>query len=347
MHYLYTFSIWYLIALHVIIPIIAIVFWYLDNWHIWTQLLLYTMYATVLGASCYAYQWYRFDQFHQKLSKACSIVGTITAIDPVEHLRTPCRITMHINQAQMIDSDSIIYPHADIYLYSKSTGDLQVSDSISLNNVYIKKPKDADFTHYLVKEGIYATLFVDISKATAIYSPSWSIARWIAQKRSNLFTNIRTKLSKQSFALYSALFLGNRSFDKKETDPLNIYFKRWGIAHIYARSGMHLGLIVLACFFIMRSIPIGYWAKQIMVTLLIIVYTLLSWSSISFLRSLWVFLLYQWCRFIKEPYSVLYLTFLVCNITLLCNPLQLFFLDFQLSYALTAALAFVYHIRAQ
>ena len=99
-------------------------------------------------------------------------------------------------------------------------------------------------------------------------------------------------------------------------------------------------------FAFMCYLPLSYNGKQGIIIFISILYALLSWSSISFMRSLSLFLLYQLCRIVKESYNVLYLTVLLCGITLVVNPLQLFFLDFQLSYALTAALALLYQVRS-
>jgi predicted membrane metal-binding protein len=304
--------------------------------------LLYSTSIIISGALIYAKQWHAFEQFHDLVPKTpSSITGIIDAIECTEHMRTPHRITLNIKS---IEGIGIV--HASVFLYTQDKGLLCIGDSITLPAASIKKPGDTDFTYYLVKEGIYATLFLDTLSHCTYTRPAWSLQRTISEWRNMLFVTIRGKITPTAFALYSALFLGNRTFDKKSTAPLNAQFKRWGIAHIYARSGMHLGLIVVAWLALIRYIPLPYRSKHLFITFLSIIYALLSWSSISFMRSLAVFLCYQWCRLVKEPYNMLYLTTLICGGTLICNPLQLLFLDFQLSYALTAALAFLYHISA-
>jgi ComEC/Rec2-related protein len=341
----------FFLGVSVVAGAVAVFCWYKNYTHSFIAVLgTYALVLALLGSVCYAYQWYIFDQFHAVLpARPCVIHGTIESINPAEHLRTPYRITMSIDRIKTSDDqDCVCLPcDASIFIYAHRADMVRVGDTVTLSDIRIKKPNDADFVRYLVKEGIYATAFADVSVPLDVVRPVWSGQRFLAEHRTRLFAQIRAKITGPTFALYSALFLGNRTFDKKETEPLNTQFKRWGIAHVYARSGMHLGFIVLVWFFFMRCVPLPYRIKHLVVTFFSIVYALLSWSSISFLRSLAVFLLYQWCRIIKESYSLLYLTALVCSITLLLNPMQLFFLDFQLSYALTAALAFLYQIRSR
>jgi predicted membrane metal-binding protein len=289
--------------------------------------LLYCTGILTISSSAYRYRHYGFEHFHHTLPRQpCKIRGIVQAIEPAEHLRTPERITLEIKEIYIKNS----WKHrrssnATIFIYTQRNDTIRVGDTITLPLITIKKPINKKFTHYLLKEGIYAVAFAPTRTDINSYRPLWSLWRYIAEKRAALFTQLRTKLKAPTFALYSALFLGNRSFNKKETEPLNTRFKRWGIAHIYARSGMHLGLIVLVWFAFMRSVPLPYYAKHSIVVLMSLLYTLLSWSSISFIRSLILFLLYQACRIIKESYSIFYLTALVCTITLLVNPLRIFF----------------------
>ncbi len=64
-------------------------------------------------------------------------------------------------------------------------------------------------------------------------------------------------------------------------------------------------------------------------------------------RALYTFILYKICILHKRPSHLVYLLSLVCFFVLLDNPMQLFFLDFQLSFTLTFALAWFNQISSR
>ena len=204
----------------------------------------YCVGIVTLGSLLYAHQWHQLEKFHNFLPKKIpyALRGTIEDIALTEHLRTPHRITLHLQAVDTKQCD------ATVFLYVGHSDNIRVGDTLTIPSIKLKKPTNTSFTRYLLKEGIYATAFIDRLEPVDLERPAWSLNRSISELRTALFTQLRSKLTAPTFALYSALFLGNRTFNKKETEPLNTSFKRWGIAHIYARSGMHLGLIVLVWF---------------------------------------------------------------------------------------------------
>ena len=58
--------------------------------------------------------------------------------------------------------------------------------------------------------------------------------------------------------LFSALFLGTNVFDELRDDVSN-----WGMAHLIAISGYHLGVISAVCFFLLRLILKPFYARHL------------------------------------------------------------------------------------
>jgi len=202
----------------------------------------------------------------------------------------------------------------------------------------VKPSRDDDFGRYLMRQGVVATVFTSRVVLHVLERPRWSVCRSVRQWRDGLYQSIRQKLSPQTFALFSSLFLGNRKVGKKELDRVSGKFRQWGVMHYLARSGLHLVIFAAAWTFILRFVPVPLLCKQIVLLLLAILYALFSWSSLSFARAFAVFLLYQACVMARVPFHFIYLLTLVCFVLLVCNPVQLLFLDFQLSFGLTFAL---------
>lgn len=226
-----------------------------------------------------------------------------------------------------------------LLLYTEKHNIATVGDFIELVNIKCKKPSNESFQIYQIKEQIVATIFDNAPECTIIHHPRWSLRYYIWQQKQRLLTQLTQKLSGNGFRFFSSLFLGNRACIKTELEETNEQFKTWGISHFLARSGLHLALFIFIWQIIFSIIPFPLFIKQMIISLLSCIYFILTWTSAPFTRSFALFILNKICLFTKIPFHLLHYLTLVCFGFLLYCPLYLFFLDFQLSFALTFALA--------
>jgi competence protein ComEC len=171
--------------------------------------------------------------------------------------------------------------------------------------------------------------------------PYFSINRWLIEKRNALLQKAEKKLSPLSFTLFASIFWGKKELNNYHMEPIKDQFKIWGILHYLARSGLHVLLFIILWNWIFSFLPFRFGIKQLLLGLIIVGYHLLSWPSISFIRSIISFVFYKICLFNDLQINILHLLALTCTLVLLVNPFQLFFLDFQLSFGLTFALAWL------
>jgi competence protein ComEC len=150
---------------------------------------------------------------------------------------------------------------------------------------------------------------------------------------------LKKAMNETTFTLFASIFLGYKQLSKQITDITKNHFMTWGVTHYLARSGLHMIIFIFIWQFILAFLPLPWFFKELILILVGLTYGLLSWSSISFIRAFLTFLLYKWCNLLSKQINVLHLLATVCLIVLLANPIQLFFLDFQLSFGLTFALA--------
>ncbi len=226
-----------------------------------------------------------------------------------------------------------------IRIYTATPPNLEVADQVKIENIAIKKPNNDNFWNYLIKEGILTTIFTQKLEFTVVYRPTYSVRRWFFTYKNNLLSRFQDQLSPATFHLFSSLFLGVKN--KKALETVNKQFKYWGILHYLARSGLHLAVVITIYEASLRFIPLPFMAQQLLLLLLGILYYLLSWSSISFIRAFIMFLYYKLSILAQIPTHFLHILLATCYIILLTNPTQLFFLDFQLSFCLTFALGWL------
>ena len=243
-------------------------------------------------------------------------------------------------------SNSTLHAPATVRLYINQKLSLKPEDSISFKNLTIKKQNNESFGWYLCKENIAGCAYIKKLNYKLLNRPTWSIRRYCATKREAIAISVASSLSDRAYTLFATVFLG-----KKEKSycyyELRASCVHWGIVHYLARSGLHVVVLIGLWMIIVQSLGIPFIGYRILILVLLFLYYLLSWPSISFVRALLVFFMYQACIISGRSFNSLHLLTLTTVIILIVNPMQLFFLDFQLSFGLTCALGIYREIAYQ
>ena len=220
--------------------------------------------------------------------------------------------------------------------------DITPGQTVRLENISLQAPiqttqsSNSSFADYLVKENISATAFIHKPNYKIITKNSSNPLLWLSRFRWNLFSRLKQKLGATSFSYFSPIFLGKQQeLSSKKARPL---FLLWGISHHLARSGLHIVFFIIMWLYFFRLVPVGFIIKHLLLLLLTLVYAALSWTSIAFVRALSLFFLYEAGFLLNKQTTILHLLLLVAFGVIFWNPMQLFFLDFQLSFGITYAL---------
>ncbi|MCL5436489.1 MAG: ComEC/Rec2 family competence protein [Candidatus Dependentiae bacterium] len=215
----------------------------------------------------------------------------------------------------------------------------EVGDTVALERIFFRSPPDGgEYGQYLIKEGLIAHAHSKSEEFMVITHPDWSLNRTIANLRNRTIAALRDRLTPQTFSLFTSIFWGKHALDREESTEIREAFRPWGVLHYLARSGLHLTLLIALLERMISLFPIPFMVRTLLGAALVGAYALISWSSISFTRAILVFFLFVIATLLWIPSQGIYRLSLVCFIILLLNPLQLFFLDFQLSFLVTAIL---------
>ena len=239
------------------------------------------------------------------------------------------------------------YPYHSFFLFCKRKPESKIEDLISCPNLYLTQPKDSDFLRYLFKEGSAGTIFAQEFCPILINSKKYSFARWAHNKREAVISSLKQKLSRPTFSFFCSLFIGDKKQINYLTEKHKPLFKQWGISHHMARSGVHLIIFIILWQLLLSLLPFSFIQKHSFLFILCLFYFLLTPASISFIRAFFLFVFYKICIFCSWQIHAVHLLCLVALGTLVYNPFQLFFLDFQLSFFLTFCLSWVSHLNRQ
>lgn len=298
------------------------------------------------GSARHAQQQKSFENFCKITeNKQCSVTATVEDIEA--SYRRPGQTIFILAIKELACKNQIIKnPGIKISVSTKTPQAVCVGDTISCSNLFFRKNENSDYKRYLIKENLGGHLY---SKECFIlqHRPHISLQRWLIEKRNSLIQSLSKKLSPTVFTLFLSIFWGKKQINASHIEPIKDFFKTWGLLHYLARSGLHLLIFLVMWNWIMGLLPLPYNLKTVILTLFVLGYFMLSWSSISFSRACIVFILYKLCILFDLQINALYLLTLTCSLILLYNPYQLFFLDFQLSFALTCALTLYSSLRIE
>lgn len=310
--------------------------------------LIFMSLAFIIGHQRLASSMQKHEAFLDLLSThECTLRGTLSSWQKTGNVRLPYRLTIDVENITTEDTPRLHFSeNHSVYVFTQKKPTCLIADSICLRHITCKKPSNAEYQQYLTKEGIAATIFTQKFSFHFIKRPTYSFHRWLFYTREDLMNRLSQKLSPQTFHLCASVFYGYPA-SKKEIDPLKHYFKIWGVVHYLARSGLHLVIFIIVWQFMLRYLPLGFRFKEFCMLLLCTIYYLLSWPSIPFDRSYASFLLSKASSlFLVRTYYLASFS-VVTFIMLAYNPMYLFFLDFQLSFGITCALALFSHLHTK
>ncbi len=230
-----------------------------------------------------------------------------------------------------------------------SASHLRVGDGIvASSRLYgIHRPRNADdfYPRYLLSHGFTAS--------TRLYPGYWQKRR-LSTDRLSMFDKTailcrmfrdrllqkanQTRMSASSRALLYAMTVGDRSLI---TSSLREDFSRSGVAHVLALSGLHFGMVY--GIFLLLLHP---WRRKVFASVLILLavwaYAFFVGLSPSVLRTSTMLTVYALLDLDYRPHDAVSVLSFVAMMFLLFNPLMLYDVSFQLSFASVLSILLFY-----
>lgn len=314
----------------------------------WLSKIILGATSFLIGATSYQYHCNHYHVWCEKITnKVVNLNLIIQDITENQHPFLKYTATGSIHSITTQEGMILAKTGKNILIYSPKKLDIHVGDHIKLSNVLIKNVSHSPLKTYFMKENIGGTIMSNNLDITVLDHPNMSIMRWIAELKDSLRNRLKQKLSLRTFNIFSLLFLGNKIIKKQSLNALRQYYKLWGISHYLARSGLHLVIFIIIWELLLRFLPLPFSIKQCFLVLITCCYALLSWSSISFLRSFLLFIFYKIGIVAHTYINPLHALACITLFLTLLNPMCPFFLDFQLSFGVTFLLSWIAQVQAQ
>ena len=215
---------------------------------------------------------------------------------------------------------------------------LRVDDQLLLKSDFVTikpsaNPHQFDYKSYLVKQGIHQQVFVNQNELLILESGSKSFLGIIHGVRVKIQESLQKyHFSKDELSVMNALLLGQRQDISKAL--IDDYAKA-GAIHILAVSGLHVGIILLILSSIFQPIERlknGTFVKLVLMMLFLWFFALLAGMSASVVRAVTMFSAVAIGQFLNKKNAIEHSLIFSLFILLLCKPMFLFDVGFQLSY---------------
>ncbi len=223
--------------------------------------------------------------------------------------------------------------------------ELYVDDELMVSSVPITikaplNPHQFDYKKFLSISGVYHQINLNqgnnillAENTSTLYGLAASIRNKIKSKLKN------ANFGEDELGIIQALFLGQR--DDISEAKYNDY-KKAGAVHILAVSGLHIGILLVFLEFLLmplEMIPKGKTIKLVIIVILLWGFAILAGLSPSVVRAVTMFSFVAYAFYLNRPnitYNILALSMFF--ILLVFNPLLLFDVGFQMSYAAVFAI---------
>lgn len=302
----------------------------------------------------YSYEQRFLDAWHTLAQRAWILTGTVTDI------RETDRTLYTIVPTTLSSPSHTLEPHVitDIppcIIASRLQNACSIGDTSTIGPVFIRAPENRERLLYALRTGILGTyrsnrLFCKTVQCASPESLWRTLALTCARVRLTIIRgihdHIKPHLSPRAYALFEALILGGSSTETRgEWEQAG--FSQWGLMHVLARSGLHVALLLGLILSLLGLFPVSRTIRDGFAISLLIAYSLITWSSISFIRAVAMATLYWYATMRMRTPRGWYVIHLTLLIVLLYNPFILTGLDAQLSFGFSYALLWISQINRQ
>ena len=204
-----------------------------------------------------------------------------------------------------------------------------------------RNPGGFDYRFYLARRGVFGILYPQWDREIVPTDRSgFPLLRWTEKLRRQVEEIIDTAYRENRIhaQVLKGMFLGLRS--ELSPDILD-GFRNSGSIHILAVSGLHVGLIATVCFFGFSLLRLPRKATDLLTIAAVVLYACLVGFRPSVFRASLMAVIYLIARLIDRDKDLFNLLALAALVLLLINPVQLWDIGFQLSFAAVASIVYL------
>ncbi len=208
-------------------------------------------------------------------------------------------------------------------------------------------PGGFDYRQFMAFKNTWGNVHIRAKRLTVQRSGSGGLTAGLDRFRETIDAAIAKVGDRETSAVLSALLIGNR---KHISNRLRNDFNRAGVSHLLAISGLHIGIVALAAFFLFnwilsRSKHLLWkaWTRKgaaLLAAVPVLAYGMLSGMSPSTQRAVLMVMVFLAAVLIEREYDPANTLAVAAFAILAFDPPALFNVSFQLSFAAVSAILY-------
>ena len=190
----------------------------------------------------------------------------------------------------------------------------------------------ADISTYessMTKRGIFYSFFLDEKNVTVTEHAASSRSAAI---RAAAYTRLCNLFDSETAPILQALYFGSAEYVNKKT---TMEFKRAGVLHILAASGMHISVVAAIPLFFFSILCFNRKTSLALTAVVVFSYVYITVMPVSLMRAAIMFFVFAVSYFCDCEKNAINILMIAGSIMLLYFPADLFNLGFQLSFGAT------------
>ena len=157
----------------------------------------------------------------------------------------------------------------------------------------------------------------------------YKIAEGLYQLRRKAGSKVDALLPEQEASVMKTMLLGEKGILDEEFKGL---YQRNGIAHILAISGLHISMIGMGLYQLLRRAGLKIKLSAILASMIIVLYGMMTGFAVSAIRAIAMFLLQMLAQILGRTYDRITALAVAAVLVLVEQPLYLFHSGFQFSF---------------
>lgn len=157
----------------------------------------------------------------------------------------------------------------------------------------------------------------------------YKIAEGLYQLRRKAGSKVDALLPEQEASVMKTMLLGEKRILDEEIKGL---YQRNGIAHILAISGLHISMIGMGLYQLLRRAGLKIKLSAILASMIIVLYGMMTGFAVSAIRAIAMFLLQMLAQILGRTYDRITALAVAAVLVLVEQPLYLFHSGFQFSF---------------
>ncbi len=267
----------------------------------------------------------------------CEISGRISMIVEKEWGQA-----LYIKENTVFISRGKTYPCETVIVYSSDTQPLQIGNQITVRGSLIKFTQAANPGQFNEQE-YYKIENIDFkAEADSITVTDFSYSKYhalLGRLKAGMMRSYSTILDSKEAGTLIAMLLGEKYLLEEDIKQL---YQINGISHVLAISGLHISLIGMSIFWLLKKCKLPLMAATLVTIFMVYSYGVLTNFGVSTNRAVVMMIVMLLSALFGKTYDMLSATALSALIILLQNPLQLFSAGFQLSFAAILGIAVLF-----